>query len=887
MSLTYALVACVLISFSFSAFAADVTAADTEGLEDVSVSDSAGVEFNSAFLQTEVGKQIDVTRFFRGNPIFPGVMLVDLVVNERWVGRIPVRFTARSADTDARPCVNQSLIAAMGLNSEKLPVRSRKLIAGLKKDGCTDLPTLIQGSSLEYDQSALRLSAVIPQAVLTKVARGYVSPEFWDSGTPTATLAYNGNLSRTGMTQRTTAAYLGLSTGANLGNWHLRNQLAITGNAGKWQVQNISAHILHDIPAMQAQLTLGQGFSDGALFNAFGYRGIALASDDRMHPESRQGYAPEIRGVARTNARVRITQNGSILRETTVPPGPFEINDLYPTGYGGDMTVTISEANGSEESFVVSYASLPQLLRRQRLRYSLIGGEFRQGQIHTGDFVIQGTAQYGLTNALTLYAGGRVATAYRAGLIGAALNTHLGAIAIDATLARSNIQMLGRQQGYSIRASYAKVVPGIKTHISLAAMHFSSSQFWTLETFMAGREADRSRGNGSGLAFLNTSRERNRLQINMSQTLGERSGSLYLSGARTRYWTSEGAGTQIQAGYNNSGHLLGVGFNYGLSFSRQRDDLSGRTNDRALFSLSFALASKPTSPRATVNMVQDDLDGQSSQFSINGLMGVDRVLSYNASVKQRREGVSAGFGLGFRSTFATISASASKGPGFTQMSASANGGVVLHAGGITLANEMGDTIGLVEAKNAKGARIMSGVGTRIDGNGYAVVPFLVPYRLNDVAIDPTGTSLDVELQESRKQIAPRANSVAFVKFETVSGRALVIVAKLPDATDVPFGSRVLDETEADVGIVGQEGQIFIRSPSGQGRLLVKWGDGDDQKCAFDYRQLGSSKTKVDRITSIDKIVVECRPDLALTRNEQSGDRKNGRAQPTPLSEDRS
>ncbi|MCT6957964.1 fimbria/pilus outer membrane usher protein, partial [Salmonella enterica] len=82
-----------------------------------------------------------------------------------------------------------------------------------------------------------------------------------------------------------------------------------------------------------------------------------------MLPDSMRGYAPTVRGVAETNAKVTVRQNGVVLYETTVAPGPFTISDLYATGYGGDLAVTVTEADGRVRSFAVPYASVPQLLR--------------------------------------------------------------------------------------------------------------------------------------------------------------------------------------------------------------------------------------------------------------------------------------------------------------------------------------------------------------------------------------------------------------------------------------------------------------------------------------------------------------------------------------------
>ena len=42
------------------------------------------------------------------------------------------------------------------------------------------------------------------------------------------------------------------------------------------------------------------------IFDALPYRGINISSDDRMLPNSMLGYAPQIRGYAKTNAKVEV-----------------------------------------------------------------------------------------------------------------------------------------------------------------------------------------------------------------------------------------------------------------------------------------------------------------------------------------------------------------------------------------------------------------------------------------------------------------------------------------------------------------------------------------------------------------------------------------------------
>lgn len=112
--------------------------------------------------------------------------------------------------------------------------------------------------------------------------------------------------------------------------------------------------------------------------------------------------------------------------ETTVSPGEFLINDLYPTGYGGDLNVTVRESDGTEQTFSVPYASVVQLLRLGSSRYAITGGEVRNDSLRDKPSLYQATYQRGLTNAITGYGGVQDNEHYSALQVGAAVGTPSG-----------------------------------------------------------------------------------------------------------------------------------------------------------------------------------------------------------------------------------------------------------------------------------------------------------------------------------------------------------------------------------------------------------------------------------------------------------------------------
>lgn len=181
----------------------------------------------------------------------------------------------------------------------------------------------------------------------------FVDPSLWDNGIPAAMLSYNLSARKNENDYGTEdSVYAGFNGGINLGAWHFRAQ----GNYS-WQKDGSSEtefqnrYVQRDIAVLRSQLVIGESGTSGESFDTVNLRGVRLYSESQMLPPQLARYAPTIRGVAKSNAKVTITQNGYKIYETTVPPGPFAIDDLSPSGYGADLEVTITEADGSKHTF--------------------------------------------------------------------------------------------------------------------------------------------------------------------------------------------------------------------------------------------------------------------------------------------------------------------------------------------------------------------------------------------------------------------------------------------------------------------------------------------------------------------------------------------------------
>lgn len=378
-TLTLALAGATGAIMNATAFAADASAAD--GTPSPAPDNGGTVIFNDAFLSD--AQKVDVARFSKVTPLDPGNHLVDIFLNNNRVSSSNVLFVHVEGQDTPQACFPKAMLISLGLDLGKLD--EAELASFDQGNRCMHLDQLWPQAYSEYDSTQLRLNLHVLQIALSKHSRGYVDPSLWDQGAPVAFVNYNYNTYLSsqpafGIDGRHTiqSDYLSLSSGINLGAAQLRSEMSYTGdsvNGHHWQ--NTRTYLQESLPAIMGRLVVGQSFTTGQFFDSVAFTGAEIATDERMIPDSERGYAPVIRGVARTQAKVTVKQGGFVLLETSVPPGPFELNDLYPTGYGGDLQVTVTEADGSVQSFSVPFASVPDMLREGQWRYSATAGRLR------------------------------------------------------------------------------------------------------------------------------------------------------------------------------------------------------------------------------------------------------------------------------------------------------------------------------------------------------------------------------------------------------------------------------------------------------------------------------------------------------------------------------
>lgn len=272
--------------------------------------------------------------------------MLDIRINGQPVGREKIRYIDAPEGKRTLPCISGDLLDKLALKDE-----ARAQVTQLYEN-CYSLQSL-PGSKLSNYAGVLEIT--VPQAWMKYNDPDWTPPERWDEGIAGLLFDYslNGQLTRQFNNQENYSAISGYGqAGANIGGWRLRGeyQTSYYSQNHQFDFDWNQIYAYRPLPMMAAKLTLGEIYLNSQVFDTVRFTGINLASDERMLPPALQGYAPEIHGIARTNAKVTVSQSGRVIYETTVPAGPFNIQDLR-SSVRGTLDVRVEEQDGSVSTF--------------------------------------------------------------------------------------------------------------------------------------------------------------------------------------------------------------------------------------------------------------------------------------------------------------------------------------------------------------------------------------------------------------------------------------------------------------------------------------------------------------------------------------------------------
>lgn len=822
----------------------------------VAAEQASDIWFNPALLSEEVGSVADLSTF-QNRQQLPGVYLVDIYLNNAFIEARDLAFVARASGdvgedgTGLVPALTLRDLANLGVKMDLLPGQQEDKAVGEERapladpGRVVDLEAVIAASTTRFDFNHQRLDITIPQASLERRALGEVPEHLWDEGVNALLLSYQFTGSQnSGDAATENSHFLGLNSGLNIGSWRLRDSSSWnkSGDTDEWQ--HINTTLSRAIIPLKSELVMGDSSTPSNVFDGVSFRGMQLVSDDSMYPDSQQGYAPTVRGVAKSNAKVTIKQGTTVLYQTNVSPGPFIIDDMFSTYDNGDLRVEIEESDGSITHYDVPYSSVPNMLREGRTQYGLTVGRYRSANDEQNEpLFVQGSLVMGMADGFTLFGGTQLSEDYRSVAFGVSKNMgDWGGVSADLTHARTTLPDGNDVKGQSLRLLYSKSLNDYGTDLELMNARYSTEEFYSfadstyksMSGFYTPENVDPDSPDWAYQYDLNYAK-RGRMVVKLNQDM-EDLGSLYFNLSKQTYWNTDDSDSLAQFGY--SGSWGDVVYNLAYNYSKSQFQPDG---DQILsLSLSMPIGSAllgdpQSSMYASYNSSYDDEGNSVHNVGLSGVALEDKSLHYSVQQGYETQDKSTTGSASLRYTGGRGNASIgyNYGEGHQQVNYGLSGGVVAHSEGVTFSQPLGDTNILVAAPGAAGADVRNGQGNHTDWRGYTVVPHGTVYRNNRVELDVNSLGANVDLDQTVSNVVPTKGALVKADFTARVGvRALLTLTHA--GKPVPFGAQVSESANQGSGIVSDDGVVYLSGLPLSGTLEVSWGAKSGQSCTVDY-----------------------------------------------------
>ncbi|MFA3777558.1 outer membrane usher protein [Yersinia sp. 1652 StPb PI] len=770
------------------------------------------IQFNTDVLDTKDRANFDLSQFSQRGYIMPGHYNLLVSMNKQELSEQPVVFYVSEKDPNkSEACLTPQLIELLALKEDSF----QKLT--WSRDGeCLDISSL-PGLTVEGDlaKSALHLS--VPQAWLEYSEPDWDPPSRWEDGIPGVLFDYNllGQLNRqeTNNTNNNTLSGNG-TTGANLGAWRFRadwqtrvDQSSGSSTERQWDWSRYYAY--RAIPSLGAKLTLGEDFLNSAIFDSFRFSGASLATDDNMLPPNLRGYAPEITGVARTNARVVVSQQGRVLSETLVAAGPFRIQNLN-SFVSGTLDVRVEELDGQVQQFQVNTASIPYLTRPGMVRYRMAAGKPSDiGHRSEGPVFGTGEFSWGINSGWSLFGGGISGeNEYQAASIGVGRDLmEFGAVSVDMTQSWANLPEQGTLSGGSYRVNYSKNFQETGSQVTFAGYRFSERNFMSMTEYLDARYRNNDVGGNKEM-----------YTISFNQQFQDLGLSAYLNYSHQTYWDRS-----ANDRYNLSlSRYFDIGKvkNVSLTFSAYRNRYNESNDDGVYLSMSMPFGNSATiSYSATVS-------GREHSQRVGYTDRLDAHNNYQINTGVARSGALVSGNYNHIGNSADINANASYQEGqYSSVGLGIQGGATItpEGGALHRVNTLGGTRLLLDTQGVSGVPVQ-GYGSSIQTNqfGKAVVGDVNSYYRNRASIDIDNLADDVEARGTIAQVTLTEGAIGYRRFNVISGEKAMAMIRMADGTSPPFGATVLNENQQETGIVNDDGSTYLSGIKAGETMSVHW-----------------------------------------------------------------
>lgn len=536
--------------------------------------------------------------------------------------------------------------------------------------------------------------------------------------------------------------------------------------------------------------------------------GLQAMKDFGLRPDLVTTPTPELGGTVAVPSTVEVLVNGVRQLSQPVEPGRFEVRQLPIVSGAGQVALVVRDALGRETVRSLPFYAAARQLAPGLAEYSMQAGWVRRNfgieSNDYGPFAASASLRTGWSRELTLE-GHVEATPGTAVAGGAALWTVPRLGLLNASLAASRS---AGQHGLLLAIGAERRSDNAHVALSLARA---------------------SEGYRDIAASLGEPLPARSLRLSAGTSLG-RFGAVGIAWLGVKTAPALAAAAQ---------RLATASWSVALSPSVQAFVSTYRSHgsDRAQ-GISLHLSMPLNAGSSGSVAVTDDLRGASlavqahRQAAEAGEFGwrvqSERRLAGDATDRQQAA-------IEYRSSAAGLSAAVETAAGVSATRFAAQGAVVYAAGALHATPPVGDSLAVIDLPGLPGVAVYreNRLVGRTDADGQLVLPDLLPYQANRVAIEALDLPADAEFDRLVRDVRPHERSGVIVRYGI--RRVPAVLVLLEDAAGRPLAlGAVANAADGSSQYpVGHDGQVYLREPAAANEWLVTWGT--SQRCTVQFR----------------------------------------------------
>lgn len=548
--------------------------------------------------------------------------------------------------------------------------------------------------------------------------------------------------------------------------------------------------------------------------------GVQVASDFGLRPDLVTYPLPGISASAAVPSTVNVMVNGIQQLSEPIQAGPFAFRSLPVVTGRGEIAVTVSDALGRQTLITLPFYASAALLRPGLASYSLELGSVRENFGQSDDrysgWATSQSSRYGLTEWLTLES--HAEATGRMALLGGGVTMLIG------TLGVLNIAAAGSMNRMPSSARSGGMLVSVGFQRTTANFSIGASGTYATQGY---HDIAADHGAPMPKASLNAS---------LGYQLGGY-GSLGLAYSGRLSWARSlrsTLGPAVRQFVEPEVHLLTGSYSVPIAgraafYATGFKDLRERAGYGVSVGISVRLGQATASAEASWDGGRSNWSASLSKSAQKANeFGYRAQLSEGATSRQSIEGEHLG-------SWGRVSAGVDLFSGRLAGRAGARGALVLAGGNLFASDQIHDSFAVVSTGDVAGVPVLyenRPVGST-NSRGKLLIPSLLSYRNNRLAVDATRLPPDVEVGQTWMQVRPPDHSGVMVDFKIRRVAAALLTLRDSDGHSIPLGSIVRIPGAAEQP-VGYDGEAYVTGLKPSNRAEVVLPDGTICRAQFDY-----------------------------------------------------